>query len=116
MKTAVLRLCYTLGPRQHGTLANYLRKRRVPTVLGFDPLFQFMHEVDAARAICAALMSKVHGIYNVAGPQPVPLSLLVEVTGRSTVRLPEPQILPASGHVGLCASLRLWMQAPEIPK
>src|SRR5262249_27353192 len=42
MRTSVLRLCYTLGPARHGTLAGFLRFRRVPTVMGFDPLFQFL--------------------------------------------------------------------------
>src|SRR3954464_2105010 len=51
LKTCVLRMCYTLGPALHGTLAAFLRSRRVPTVMGFDPLFQFMHERDAARAV-----------------------------------------------------------------
>ena len=39
------------GPPGTGTLASFLRGRRVPMVLGFDPLFQFMHEDDAADAI-----------------------------------------------------------------
>ena len=44
VNTCVLRFCYNLGPHHHGTLAGYLRGPRVPTILGFDPLFQFMHE------------------------------------------------------------------------
>jgi UDP-glucose 4-epimerase len=43
IETAVLRICYTLGPSGAGTLANFLRSPRVPTVLGYDPLFQFIH-------------------------------------------------------------------------
>ncbi|MEZ4312342.1 MAG: NAD-dependent epimerase/dehydratase family protein [Polyangiaceae bacterium] len=41
--TTVLRFCYTLGPTGHGTLATFLKGPRVPSVLGFDPLYQFMH-------------------------------------------------------------------------
>jgi UDP-glucose 4-epimerase len=101
MDTVVLRMCYTLGPSHHGVLARYLRGPRVPTVLGFDPLYQFMHEHDAARAIATALSSEVRGVYNVAGPQPVPLSLLVEVTRRSNIRIPEPLYNMALGRFGL---------------
>lgn len=89
MKTAVLRICYTLGPSKHGTLSSYIRGHRVPTVLGFDPLFQFIHEVDAAEAICTALKQRLQGVFNVAGPAPVPLSVLVKATGRINVPLPE---------------------------
>ena len=50
ISTAVLRLVYTLGPSRRGTLANFIRGPRVPMVMGFDPLFQFMHDADAAKA------------------------------------------------------------------
>ena len=89
LKTAVLRFCYTLGPSHHGTLANYLRGPKVPTVLGFDPLFQFMHENDVVEAIFLTVEKRLNGIFNVCGPPPVPLSLLIEETGRINVPLPE---------------------------
>ena len=101
MATAVLRICYTLGPSRHGTLATYLRRKPVPTVLGFDPLFQFLHELDAAEAICSALRTRLRGVFNVAGPQPVPLSLLIRVTGRKNVRIPERLFHHAVGRFGL---------------
>jgi UDP-glucose 4-epimerase len=96
----VLRLVYTLGPSRRGTLAAYLGKPRVPTVLGFDPLFQFMHEHDAADAIALALEKRLRGIYNVAGPQPVPLSVLCRETGRVRVPVPEPLFGFVSGRPG----------------
>ena len=78
-----------MGPSNRGTLANFLRGPRVPLVLGFDPLFQFLHEYDAARAIVATLQTKLVGVYNVAGPQPVPLSVLARITGRTPLPIPE---------------------------
>lgn len=99
--TAVLRVCYTLGPNRHGTLAAFLNGPRVPTLLGFDPLFQFMHEQDVARAIVMALMRNLRGIYNVAGPQPVPLSVLIRETGRSMLAVPEPMYRMVLGRFGL---------------
>lgn len=100
MRTAVLRLCYTLGASQRGTLANYLRGPRVPTVLGFDPLYQFIHEFDAADAICAALEYRLRGVFNVAGPQPIPLSLIIRATGRRDVPIPEPLYAMVLGKFG----------------
>jgi len=112
LDTAVLRLCYTLGPLRQGTLAAFLRGPRVPTVLGFDPLFQFMHDYDAARAIVLALEparttdKPLRGVFNVCGPPPVPLTVLIRETGRRTLPLPEPLLRPMLGRLGL----------PQLPK
>ncbi|MBX3203133.1 MAG: NAD-dependent epimerase/dehydratase family protein, partial [Labilithrix sp.] len=88
--TSVLRMVYTLGPTGHGTLATFLRGARVPTILGYDPLFHFMHEDDVVRALVTALDARPRGVFNVAGPQPVPLSVIIEETGRTNVPLPGP--------------------------
>ena len=100
LTTAVLRLVYTLGPSRSGTLMSFLRGPNVPTVLGFDPLYQFMHELDAARAIVAALATKLRGIFNIAGPAPVPLSLLCRVTGRRALPIPDLLYGRVLGHFG----------------
>jgi len=99
--TTVLRFCYTLGPSGHGTLAAFLRGGTVPSVLGFDPLFQFMHERDVVRALVTTLEKKPRGVFNVAGPQPVPLSVLARETGRRLLPLPEPLFSTALGRFGL---------------
>ncbi len=99
--TAVLRVAYVLGPTGQGTLATFLRGPRVPAILGFDPLFQFLHEADVAEAIVAALRSRLRGVFNVAGPQPLPLSVIVREAGRKLVPLPEFVFRGLSGRMGL---------------
>jgi UDP-glucose 4-epimerase len=106
LTTAVLRMAYALGPTGHGTLATFVRPPRVPTVLGFDPLFQFMHERDMMRAIVLSLSKQVRGVYNVAGPQPVPLSMVIRECGRSVIPLPEMVFTGLLGRFGL----------PRLPK
>jgi UDP-glucose 4-epimerase len=101
MTTTVLRMCYTLGHSGQGTLAGYLRGPRVPMILGFDPLFQFMHDSDVALAIECALKSRVRGVYNVAGPQPIPLSILIRTTDRKPTPMPEFLFRAALGRFGL---------------
>ena len=101
MNTVVLRTVYTLGPSRHGTLASFLRGPLVPAIPGFDPLFHFIHEEDAAKAICLAVHHELRGVYNVSGPQPVPLSTLIDVTGRRRMPLPEPILPRLLGRMGL---------------
>lgn len=99
--TTVLRMVYTLGPTKAGTLASFLRGPRVPTVMGFDPLFQFMHEEDIASAIIASMESRCRGVFNVSGPPPVPLSLLIDVAGRNRFPIPETVFSGLLGRFGL---------------
>ena len=106
LTTSVLRLVYTLGPTGHGTLGTFLKGRRVPTLLGFDPLFQFMHEHDHVSAICLALEKRPRGVFNVSGPQPVPLSVIIRQTQRTILPLPELLVSFAIGRFGL----------PKLPK
>jgi UDP-glucose 4-epimerase len=103
LTTSVLRMCYTLGPTGSGTLATFLRAPRIPMILGFDPLFQFMHERDVVKSICAAVEKRPKGVFNVAGPQPVPLTVLARETGRSPIALPEALFRSVLGRFGLPA-------------
>lgn len=100
LTTSVLRVVYTLGPSQRGTLHNFLRGHRVASVMGFDPLYHFMHEYDAAAAIVLALEKNLRGVFNVAGPPPVPLSVLCDVTGRKNFPIPEPLYHFITGRFG----------------
>ena len=101
MRTVVLRIVYALGPSGRGTLASFLAGPRVPMALGFDPLFHVMHEDDAAKAIVTAAESKIAGVFNIAGPPPVPLSVLCRATYRQAVPLPESLLHRALGRFGL---------------
>ncbi len=99
--TSVLRMVYTLGATGHGTLATFLRGSRVPTILGYDPLFHFMNEEDVVSALALTLEKRPRGVFNVAGPQPVPLSVVIRETGRSAVPIPEVLLNMALGRFGL---------------
>lgn len=101
LTTAVLRMVYVLGPTGTGTLANFLRNRHVPAILGYDPLYQFMHEEDIASAIVLSLKHQLRGVFNVAGAAPLPLSVIVRETGRQRVPMPELAFLAMTGRFGL---------------
>jgi UDP-glucose 4-epimerase len=89
LATTVLRACYTLGTTGHGTLAGFIRGKHVPMVMGFDPLFQFLHEDDLIEAIVRTIDARPRGVFNVAGPQPLPLSRIVREAARTPVPVPE---------------------------
>lgn len=101
LTTAVLRVCYTLGAPGTGTLASFLRGRRVPMVLGYDPLFQVIQEEDLVTALHLALDKRLRGIFNVAGPAPMPFSVIIRETGRTPVPLPGPVLRGLLGRAGL---------------
>lgn len=97
--TVVLRFVHLLGPIDNAA-SNYLRLGRVPTLLGFDPMIQVLHIDDAVEAVCLALVPGCRGVFNVAGPPPVPLSQSIARLGRTSV--PVPHLLAKA------ALQRLW--------
>src|SRR5262245_65447538 len=76
IETVILRPVHILGG-VHNAPSNYLRLPVIPTLLGFDPMVQIIHELDVAEAIVCALKPGVRGIFHVAGPGEVPRSVLV---------------------------------------
>lgn len=83
----ILRPAHILGTVKNAP-SNYLRLAVVPTLLGFDPMMQAVHQDDVVRAIMLALKPAARGVYNIAGPPPVPLSRVLELLERSTVAVP----------------------------
>jgi UDP-glucose 4-epimerase len=89
IRTCVLRPVNVLGHYVHSMVGSYLREARVPTVLGFDPMMQFIHEQDVSEAIALTLERSLQGVFNVAGPGEVPLHTAIRETGGSAFPLPE---------------------------
>ncbi len=90
IRTCVLRPVNVLGYFVHSAIGEYLRQGRPPTVMGFDPMMQFIHEEDLSEAIALALEHGLQGIFNVVGPGEVPLHTAIREIGGSPVPLPEP--------------------------
>jgi UDP-glucose 4-epimerase len=86
----VLRTAPILGPTVHNFLTRYLARRVVPVAMGFDPLMQFLHEVDAIAAFKLAIDRDHPGIYNVVGDGVLPLSTVIKLAGRLALPVPHP--------------------------
>ena len=87
--TAILRPVNTLGYYTNSAIKRYLTQRYVTTIMGFNPMMQFIHEEDVAEAVALALQTGAHGIFNVAGPGAVPLKVAVQETGGTAVPIPQ---------------------------
>lgn len=97
----VLRLAPLLGPTSHSWITRWLSRRAVPTLLGFDPLVQFLHEMDAVAAFKLALDRRAPGVFNIVGEGVLPVSTVIKLAGRIAVPVPH-RLLRA-------ATSLLWM-------
>jgi UDP-glucose 4-epimerase len=89
IETVILRPVHILGGVRNAP-SNYLRLQVVPTLLGFDPMVQVIHEDDVVDAIVSALQPGSRGIFNVVGPGEVPLSTILRELGKPTLPIPHP--------------------------
>ncbi len=87
--TTILRPVPILGHYVTTSIARILRQRYVPTILGFNPMMQFIHEEDLVEAVALALERGTHGVFNVVGPGAVPFHTAIQATGGIPVPLPE---------------------------
>jgi len=110
-ETVILRPVHILGG-VHNAASNFLRLPTVPTLLGFDPMIQVINEDDVVNAVRCALAPGKRGIYNVAGPDPLPLSHAIKILRRPS--------LPVPYSLGKAVLKRLWsfrlttFPAPEL--
>jgi UDP-glucose 4-epimerase len=73
----------------------------IPSILGFDPRFQFVHEDDLVGALTFAARHDLPGAYNVAGDGVLVLSEVVSLLGKTML-----PILPPWGTGFAAAQLR----------
>ncbi len=91
----VLRTAPILGPTVHNALTKYLSRKLVPTMMGFDPLVQFLHEVDAIAAFKRAIDRDAAGVFNIVAEGVLPLSTVIKLAGRAGIPIPHPLVKPA---------------------
>jgi UDP-glucose 4-epimerase len=98
---AVLRFANILGPHADTPLAEYFALPVLPTVFGYDPRLQFVHEDDVLEVLVVAATEARRGTlnsgtFNVAGDGVLLLSQTARRLGKPTV----PVLLPAVTWVG----------------
>jgi UDP-glucose 4-epimerase len=84
----ILRTAPIVGPTVDNFVTRYLSHKLVPTVLGFDPLWQFLHEADAIAAFRLAVVRDTPGVFNITPEGVLPLGTAIRLAGRQALPLP----------------------------
>jgi UDP-glucose 4-epimerase len=97
----VLRFANALGPDLKTSWQSYLHLPVIPTILGFDPRVQFIHEDDMANCLEHAVKYDLDGTFNCAADGVLVLSEVVGLLGKTMV-----PVLPPWGTALAAQGLR----------
>jgi len=88
VNVTLLRFSNVIGSEIETPLTRALQLPMVPSIMGFDPRFQFVHEDDVIRSILFTFDHSLPGVYNVAGDGLLPWTEVAAICGKSTFPLP----------------------------
>lgn len=93
----ILRFANFLGGEVDSAFTSFFNLPVSPSVLGFDPRLQFVHEDDAVEVLHRAVTGDHPGIFNVAGPGVLYLSQCLRLAGRLPAPVPLPLVNAVAG-------------------
>jgi UDP-glucose 4-epimerase len=108
VSTSILRFANVLGPDVRTSHTTLFSLPVVPTILGFDPRYQFVHEEDVVAALAHAVQQDLSGIYNVAADGVLALTEVVDLLGKQWA----PLLPPWGTGVAAAALRRLGLRIP----
>ncbi len=82
VSVTILRLATIIGPEIDYYITRILSRSVIPILMGYDPIYQLLHENDAVEAFLAALRSEAEGIFNIADEGVLPISSIIKLLGR----------------------------------
>jgi UDP-glucose 4-epimerase len=94
-----LRCANVIGPNVRSPITDHLRQPVIPTVLGYDPRMQFLHEHDLYAAFGRVIESRIPGTFNIAGDGILTMSQVARRMQRSTLPLPSIAFGTAGGFL-----------------
>ncbi|MGZ3426527.1 MAG: NAD-dependent epimerase/dehydratase family protein [Polyangia bacterium] len=86
-----LRTAATLGPHIRNFATRFFARPIAPTLMGYDPLMQLVHERDVVDAFTLAVDNDFPGEFNIVGEGVLPYSTILAMMGK--VPLPMPHFL-----------------------
>lgn len=78
----ILRFPSIIGPTVDSQMTRFLREPLTPTLWGFNPMMQVIHENDVAGALVQAVLNDCPGVFNVAAEGVLPLEKLMGLAGK----------------------------------
>ncbi len=88
VSVSLLRFSNVLGEDIVTPITKALQRPLVPSIFGFDPRVQFVHESDVIRAIMYVLEHDLDGTFNVAGDGLLPWSEVAAICAKPLAPLP----------------------------
>ncbi len=88
VNVSLLRFANVLGTDIVTPITRALSLPVAPSILGFDPMVQFLEEDDVVRALLFTMRNPTPGVFNVAGDGRLPWSEVARVCGKRLVPLP----------------------------
>ena len=110
VRVTLLRVANVLGPDVISPITSYFRLPVIPTVLGFDPRLQFLHQDDLLGVLRHAAFAGVTGTFNIAGDGILMLRQAIRRLQRPSVALPP---FAVGGLGSVLRSARLAEFSPE---
>ncbi len=102
LEIIILRAAHILGNLNNAP-SNYLRlSSPIPTIMGFDPMMQVIHQSDLADALIQAYKTKgAKGIFNIASKGELPISQMIKYMNKSRLPIPDPMLKLALSQMWL---------------
>jgi UDP-glucose 4-epimerase len=94
-----LRFANVLGPGIRTAFTEYFKLPVIPTVFGYDPRLQFIHEDDCLDLMLAMTLDDHTGTYNAAGDGVVTLSQAIRRAGKPALPVIAPLLSTTGGLI-----------------
>jgi UDP-glucose 4-epimerase len=87
VQLAILRFPSIIGPTADTPMTRFLGAGWTPTLLGFDPMMQLIHEDDVVEALAQAVLNRWSGAYNISAEGVLPLNKIRGLAGKPILPL-----------------------------
>jgi UDP-glucose 4-epimerase len=88
IKMVILRPCHIIGPTVKNTMTKFLTSPMALAGIDYDPMMQFVHELDMAKILVQCCTKIDSGIFNVASPGQIKLSHAVGMLHQEILKAP----------------------------
>jgi UDP-glucose 4-epimerase len=85
MMLTILRFPGIIGPKCDTPLTRFLKQPLAPTLMGFDPQMQVIHEKDVVGALLHAIENDAPGVFNIAAEGNLPFSRILALAAKVNI-------------------------------